>query len=67
MMMVPIAVLDILADDWMRSRRESARRYGTRPSRIITWYETLRGRGAHAAAASTNAAATPAAASGNAA
>jgi hypothetical protein len=32
--MIPFPLLDILADDWLRSRRESARTYGTRPSRL---------------------------------
>jgi hypothetical protein len=42
--MLPFAVLDILADDWIRSRRESARVYGTKPSRIPGFLAAVRGR-----------------------
>jgi hypothetical protein len=41
--MLPFAVLDILADDWIRSRRESARPYGTKPSRIPGFLAAVRG------------------------
>jgi hypothetical protein len=40
--MIPLAVLDILADDWIRSRRESAAPFGNRPYRIVTWLAALR-------------------------
>jgi hypothetical protein len=56
--MIPLAVLDILADDWMRSRQYSARKYGTRPSRIVGWLAAIRGRSADCAPAPAAAAAT---------
>jgi hypothetical protein len=42
--MMPFAVLDLLADDWFRSRYESARRFGTRESQVVTWLAALRRR-----------------------
>jgi hypothetical protein len=40
--MLPFAVLDILAEDWIRSRQESARPYGTKPSRIPGYLAAIR-------------------------
>ncbi len=36
--MIPLAVLDLLADDWVRSRKESARKFGSRPSRFAALF-----------------------------
>jgi hypothetical protein len=40
--MIPLAVLDILADDWMRSRQDSARKYGSRTSNVVRWTAAVR-------------------------
>jgi hypothetical protein len=40
----PFAILDLLADDWVQTRIESARQFGNKPSRIATWWDSLRHR-----------------------
>ena len=40
--MIHYAVLDLLAEDWVQSRRESARPFGNKPSRITTWWDNRR-------------------------
>ena len=42
--MVPFAVLDILSDDWLRSRQDSYRPFGTRQSRLVDLFGAVKAR-----------------------